>query len=58
MEVTLTDEEGQMILNKLFERGNEIRRLREALQNIVIGGIGERNFTMSELRAYAEDALK
>jgi len=54
----MTDEEGRMILNKLFERGNEIRRLREALQNIVIGGIGERNFTLSEMRAYAEDALK
>jgi hypothetical protein len=54
----MTDEEGRMLLNKLFERGNEIRRLREALQNIAIGGIGERNFTMSELRAYAEDALK
>ena len=54
----MTDEEGRMILNKLFERGNEIRRLREALQNIAIGGIGETNWTTSEMQAYAEDALK
>ena len=33
-------------------------RLRAALQNIAIGGIGETNWTASEMRAYAEDALK
>jgi len=36
----------------------EIERLRAALDNIVIGGIGERNFTLSEIRAYAADALE
>jgi hypothetical protein len=54
----MTDEEGRMLLNKLVERGNEIKRLREALQNIAIGGIGETNWSTEEMRAYAEDALK
>jgi len=48
----------EWLADEIARRDAEIERLREALQNIVIGGIGERNFTMSELRAYAEDALK
>ena len=40
------------------EAADEIRRLRAALQNIAIGGIGETNWTASEMRAYAEDALR
>ena len=33
-------------------------RLHAALQNIAIGGNGETNWTASEMRAYAEDALR
>ena len=48
----------QQLCAALDAKRAEIMRLRAALANIAIGGIGERNFTMSELRAYAEDALK
>ena len=41
----MTAEERPMLVNKLVERGTEIRRLREALQNIAIGGIGETNWS-------------
>ena len=42
----------------ILRQGQELARLREALRNIAIGGIGERYFTIDEIRAYAEDALQ
>jgi hypothetical protein len=35
----------------------EIDRLRAALDNIAIGGVGERNWTLDEVRAYAGESL-
>ena len=39
------------------EAADEIERLRAALHNIAIGGNGERNWSLSEVRAVAWDAI-
>lgn len=49
-------ERARRLSRRLRERDAEIARLREALKNIYIGGIGERGWTLDEIRAYALNA--
>jgi dynactin complex subunit len=43
---------------ELTDMRAEIERLRAALHNIAIGGNGDRNWTLDEVRAVAWDALE
>lgn len=46
------------VAQNIEEGAHEIARLRAALQNIAIGGIGDRYWTLVEVRAYAQDAYQ